>query len=118
MNKNYLLMKSLKRILFLLVLLFTHYCLFAQTCNGNTFNSPGAPTICTFTYIASNWDITHPSNINRGEFVGILANNSTTSGTYKGNMNITEGVIYFGTISSKGNSAKIVMTGTATTASL
>ena len=49
-------MKTLKRILFLLVLLFTHYILFAQTCNGITFSSPGEPNTCTYTYTNFGWE--------------------------------------------------------------
>ena len=116
MNKNYLLMKPLKRILFLLVLLFTHYLLFAQTCNGNVFTSPGAPATCTYTYTSSGWDITPPSNINDYESVCILANNSTTFGTFKGNLYVADGATYSGSIGTISSSSTVVVAGTASIA--
>ncbi len=106
-------MKTLKRVLFLLVLLFTHYFLFAQTCNGNTFNSPGAPSTCTYTYDSGSWDNTPPSNISDGDSVCILDNNSTDFGTFKGDMYIAEGVTYSGTIGSINGSSTIVVAGIA-----
>lgn len=106
-------MKTIKRVLFLLVLLFTHYFLFAQTCNGNTFNSPGAPSSCTYEYTTSGWNVIPPSNISDGESVCILADNATAFGTFRGDLFIADGATYSGNIGSINSSSTIVVAGIA-----
>ena len=70
-------MKSFTKVFFLLLILISVN-ISAQECNGNTFNSPGAPATCTYNYTASGWEdqfgnpITAPSSINVGESVCFL----------------------------------------------
>ncbi len=106
-------MKTLKKVLFLLVLLFTHYIIYAQTCNGNTFNSPGAPSSCTYEYTSSGWNIIPPSNISDGDSVCILDDNATDFGTFRGDLFIADGATYSGNIGSFNSSSTIVVAGTA-----
>ncbi|MBT8258314.1 MAG: hypothetical protein KJO49_07575, partial [Bacteroidia bacterium] len=92
----------------------------AQTCNSNTFNSPGAPSSCTYTYTSSGWEnasgtpIAAPQSIEPGESVCIMANNSDTIGSskFKGTLYISSGVSFTGEIDSF-TDATLVIQGTA-----
>ena len=108
------------KLLFSLLLLFG-LSAEAQTCNGNTFNSPGAPSSCTYTYTSSGWEnasgtpIAAPQSIDTGETLCILADNSDTLGTskFKGTFYLAEGVTFDGTIPGF-SGATLIVEGTAT----
>ncbi|MBT8277665.1 MAG: hypothetical protein KJO41_01590, partial [Bacteroidia bacterium] len=97
----------------------------AQTCNGNTFNSPGAPSTCTFTYTSSGWEnssgvpIAAPQAIEFGESACILANNSDLIGSskFKGTLYVAPGVTFSGSVPTfsggSGNKPTLVIEGTA-----
>ncbi|NNK69826.1 MAG: hypothetical protein HKO96_05050, partial [Flavobacteriaceae bacterium] len=92
----------------------------AQTCNSNTFNSPGAPSSCTYTYTSSGWEnasgtpIAAPQSIDVGESVCILADNSDLIGSdkFKGTLYVPSGVTWSGTVDDRFTDATIVIEGT------
>ena len=110
-------MKSFTKVFFLLLILISVN-ISAQECNGNTFNSPGAPATCTYNYTASGWEdqfgnpITAPSSINVGESVCFLTDNSTNFGQIKGLFHVAMGVTYSGSVTSFSDATTIIQ-GTA-----
>jgi len=100
------LLRITKWTLIVLFLFLNNHKMLSQTCNGNTFNSPGAPITCTYTYTLSGWEdssgnpVSPPTNLNNtSQSICILADNSSDDfGTIKGTLYIAPGVNYSGNI--------------------
>ena len=100
------LLRITKWTLIVLFLFLNNHKMLSQTCNGNTFNSPGAPISCTYTYTLSGWEdssgnpVSPPTNLNNtSQSICILADNSSDDfGTIKGTLYIAPGVNYSGNI--------------------
>ena len=116
-------MKSLKGVLLLFILLVAHYPLLAQSCNGNAFTNPSAPTTCTFAYTASGWvdssgnPVPAPFNTAVNESICILEDITIDFGTIKGPLYFAPDVVYNGRID-KFTGAKVIVDGTATVSNL
>ncbi|TJY34678.1 LamG-like jellyroll fold domain-containing protein [Pontimicrobium aquaticum] len=96
----------IKSSLFALSFISTFFFAKAQTCDGNTFSSPGQPVTCTYTYTATGWEdalgnpIVAPTGASLGQSICILANNSADNfGTIRGTLYVAPGVSYTGSIS-------------------
>ncbi|MFD2543114.1 LamG-like jellyroll fold domain-containing protein [Lacinutrix gracilariae] len=110
----------MKNKLLLVIVLFATQFISAQTCNGITFNSPGAPTTSTYTYTASGWynflglPTFAPTHIQSSQSVRILADNSSDDfGNIKGTFYVAPGVTYSGNVNSL-NSGTLIVEGNVT----
>ena len=100
------LLRITKWTLIVLFLFLNNHKILSQTCNGETFNSPGAPITCTYSYTISGWQdssgspTSPPTNLNNSsQSICILAdNNSNNFGTIKGTFYIAPGINYSGSI--------------------
>ena len=100
------LLRLSKGVLVVLYLFLNNHKILSQTCNGETFNSPGAPITCTYSYTISGWQdssgspTSPPTNLNNSsQSICILAdNNSNNFGTIKGTFYIAPGINYSGSI--------------------
>ncbi|TNJ45382.1 T9SS type A sorting domain-containing protein [Tamlana fucoidanivorans] len=103
----------------LLLVLNTCIGLKAQTCGPHTWNPPGQPTTCTYTYTASGWvdslgnPTGVPSGLSSSDSVCILADNSDAimaGGVFKGTLYIAPNVTYSGQID-KMNAVTLIVEG-------
>ncbi|WP_035106715.1 LamG domain-containing protein, partial [Algibacter luteus] len=88
-----------------------------QTCSGITFNSPGVPSTCTYTYTGSGWEdssgnpISAPSGNSAGQSICILANNADNFALIKGTLYVGPGATYSGSINGFNNGSTLIIEG-------
>ncbi|MEN3325177.1 LamG domain-containing protein, partial [Mariniflexile soesokkakense] len=111
-------MKPTLHIILCILCLFLFRPVEAQTCSGTPFNSPGAPTNCTYSFTSSGWvnalglPISAPTTNNSGESICIRANNANNFTLIKGTFYVAPGVTYSGSINGFNNGSTLIIEGT------
>ncbi|NNE31772.1 MAG: LamG domain-containing protein, partial [Winogradskyella sp.] len=110
-------MKTLSYAIVLLLLILASPQLRGQDCSASPYNSPGAPSNCTYVFTSSGWfdsggsPISAPTTINSSQSICILANNSNNFTLIKGTFYVGPEAIYSGSINGFNNGSTLIVEG-------